>query len=121
VLVRRVPALLHGIPDDLKYLALTPGENVVWIWLVWRLRDHDGNAAFGLAARPALGADCCVRDFGSAVVCGVVHRMNLRFFGLSLTDTSLVAISDITKHLFDVSLDFHGCADKDGSARSIEL
>jgi hypothetical protein len=47
--------------------------------------------------------------------------MNLRFFGLSLTDTSLVAISDITKHLFDVSLDFHGCADKDGSARSIEL
>jgi hypothetical protein len=34
--------------------------------------------------------------------------MNLRFFGLSLTDTSLVAISDITKHLFDVSLDSQG-------------
>jgi hypothetical protein len=75
---RRVSALLHRIPDDLQDLALPPGQDVVRVWLVGRLRDHDGSAALGLAARPALRADWYVRDFGSAVTCGVVHRMNLR-------------------------------------------
>ena len=102
---RRVTALLHRVPDDLEDLALPPGEHVVRVGLVGRLRDHDGDAALGLAAGPALWAYWYVRDFGCAVICGVVHRMNLRFLGLLLTGTSLAPNCDFTKHLFDVSLE----------------
>jgi hypothetical protein len=100
---RRVAPLLHRVPDDLEHLALAPGEHVVRVGLVRRLRDHDGDAALGLAAGPALRPYRYVRDFGCAVICGVVHRMNLRFHGSLLTDTSLALIFDFTKHLFDVS------------------
>jgi hypothetical protein len=51
---RRVAALLHRIPDDPEYLALTPGENVVRVGLVGRFRNHDGHAALRLAARSPL-------------------------------------------------------------------
>ena len=100
---RRVAALLHRVPDDLEHLALPTAEHMVRVWFVRRLRDHDRNAALGLAARPALRAYRYVRDFGCAVICGVVHRMNLRILGLLLTDTSLALIFEFTKHLFDVS------------------
>jgi len=100
---RRVAALLHRVPDDLEHLALPPGEHMIRVGLVRRLRDHDRDAALGLAARPALRAYRYVRDFGCAVICGVVHRMNLRFLGSALTDTSLALIFEFTKHLFDVS------------------
>jgi len=104
---RRVAALLHRVPDDLEHLALAPGEHVIGIGLVRRLRDHDGDAALGLAARPALRAYRYVRDFGCAVICGVVHRMNLRFLGSLLTGKSLALIFEFTKHLFDVSWKSH--------------
>src|SRR5262249_35561228 len=57
---RGIATALHRIPDDLQDLALPPGEHVVRVRVVGHLRDHEGNASLGLAARPAFGPDRAV-------------------------------------------------------------
>ena len=51
---RRVAALLHRLPDDLKYLALPPGQDVIRIGLVRGFRYDDRDAALRLAPRPVI-------------------------------------------------------------------
>src|SRR5262245_17891785 len=52
----RIAATLHGLPDDLQHFALPPGENVIWVRLVWQLGYHVRDASLrptaGLSTRP---------------------------------------------------------------------
>ena len=68
--VIRVAALLHGFPDHLEHLALPPGQHVVGIGLVRRLRDNHGHAALRLAPWSPLGSG---RLGAGSAHCGASH------------------------------------------------
>jgi hypothetical protein len=53
---RRIAARSHTIPNNLKYLALTPGEDMIRIWLVRHFRDHDRNTARAFTSISSLSA-----------------------------------------------------------------
>ena len=53
----RVSALLHRFADNLQYLALPPGEDVIGVRLIRRLGDDDRNRSLRFTAGSSLWPD----------------------------------------------------------------